>query len=214
MNTYTDDDIESLLSIYNKIGGVIDFSFFELSKNIAELSTSNYQKHLKTAIQTTKNIGVEINNADLTLKGIKISIEEFLGPFFDTHEMKPLIKGKTMLNNYFYYDQEEKESNITKIDVIIQSFIKKHKEIGNGFTYAFLEPPYGLYEISPYEKGRLFLKTLTILFSNINTITIYKWNTDASPYFNAGKEWWGCYFYTVYNPKKDIYIGITASQTD
>ncbi len=233
MNSYIDDAIRDFLSTFMTIGGVVDFSFFERSRAIVDLRVSEYLEHKEIARETIHNHTNKVTTFDKcteqketicntvkgddsisSLSGIKISTEEFLGPYFDTNQMKPLIKGSTMLNHYFYFDQEENENNIIDIDTVIQNFKKEYLKVDNGFTYAFLEPPYGLYGLSPYEKGKLFLETLTILFSNINELVIYKWNTDFSPYFDPGREWWGCYFFTVYNPEKDIYIGITASQTD
>ncbi|WP_343784001.1 hypothetical protein [Wandonia haliotis] len=41
-----------------------------------------------------------------------------------------------------------------------------------------------------------------------------KWSTNCSPFFNAGKEWWGTFFWTIYNPEKNWYIGICGSETD
>lgn len=64
------------------------------------------------------------------------------------------------------------------------------------------------------EKGEYILNSLYLLFDDLNEIVIYKWGVDCNPYFDAGKEWWGAYFWTVYNPHKNIYIAIVASTTD
>jgi len=53
-----------------------------------------------------------------------------------------------------------------------------------------------------------------LLFTDISQIEVYKWSTDSSNYFDEGKDWWGSFFWTVYNPCRDWYIGIIASTTD
>ena len=77
------------------------------------------------------------------------------------------------------------------------------------YWYAFLEPPYG----TPYLKAD-FIRFNEILFPNRQALEVYRWNDDFSNYFDAGKEWWGAFFWTVYNPYWDRYIGIIASETD
>jgi hypothetical protein len=65
-----------------------------------------------------------------------------------------------------------------------------------------------------FDIGKFFLEFNEFLFDNINKLIIYSWQTNCSNYFDAGKEWWGSFFWTVYNPTKKWYIGIAASTTD
>jgi hypothetical protein len=51
-------------------------------------------------------------------------------------------------------------------------------------------------------------------FDEMKELTIYTWSIDCTHYFEVGKEWWGSYFWTVYNPTKNIYIGIIGSDSD
>jgi hypothetical protein len=78
-----------------------------------------------------------------------------------------------------------------------------------------MEPPYNLNlgkEI--FRRGEYLLEFLEYFFCNISELTIYAWDTNCSVVFNSGKEWWGSYFWTIYNPTKKWYIGIIASETD
>jgi hypothetical protein len=85
----------------------------------------------------------------------------------------------------------------------------------DGYKTAFFNPPYGL---------RKPVKEALILFNNINNalllplcdenLEIYKWANDWSNYFDAGKEWWGTFYWTIYNKEKSLFVVIGGSTTD
>lgn len=111
--------------------------------------------------------------------------------------------------NYYYYNDPE----ILENKVIVKK--KNNRFITQGYADAFLQPPYpfGNKHMSNLELGTYFLDINNFLFSDINQIEIFSWSTNCN-YFDDGKEWWGSFFWTVYNPIKDWHIGITASATD
>ena len=118
-----------------------------------------------------------------------------------------ILSGGKLRNQYFYYDDKEvPEKEVTMAE-------EDREKIG--FVYAFLDPPYSfMCGKTIFEKGNFFLDFCRLLFTDISQIEVYKWSTDSSNYFDAGKEWWGAFFWTVYNPYQDWYIGIIASTTD
>jgi hypothetical protein len=84
----------------------------------------------------------------------------------------------------------------------------------DGYKTAFFQPPYTL---SGSEKQKL------ALFNRINAFVlgpdprgceIFSWGTDWSDYFDAGKEWWGTFFWTVRRPDSSVVTAIGASSTD
>lgn len=85
----------------------------------------------------------------------------------------------------------------------------------DGYKTAFFNPPYGL-------RGTLeeqiieFNEINYLIFSPINdkNLKIYKWPDNWSNYFDAGKEWWGTFFWTIYNKEKNIFIVLGGSTTD
>ena len=81
------------------------------------------------------------------------------------------------------------------------------------YPYAVLHPPYNLRGTEP-EQLALLERLCRALFGDLETLEIYEWPTDCSNYFDAGKEWWGTFFWTVYSPTYDWYICILASTTD
>jgi hypothetical protein len=229
-------EVKEYLSKFDDLGGVIDFKFFKVSD-----ASSDLEAHLQTANRTLELLGQDNDNyfnnvgrlletnRDTYFKVVSRSIlsdeatsitpEDFFGPYFNFKEQRPILlgtKGKpfqnvTVFNDYYYYDDVETPDNIV--------FVKTNDNsdfVTQGYTDAFLKPPYyfGKRGMTNLDKGHLFLKFNQFLFDDISEITVYSWPTDCSNYFNDGKEWWGSFFWTVFNPTKKWYIGIAASTTD
>jgi len=220
---------------FDRLGGCIQFKVFDV-----ENSSQPYQIHLGIA----KNTLTEISNDwevyiqkvakglhtdreqyfkhehyydKLENSGIQISIRDFLGPQFDLLTNKPLIKGvKKLYNAYFYFDTDEDEKNSIDFNERLKQFEFQETDGTSGaFCGAFLDPPHSVrIGENIYEHGKYFIDFCNLLFSDITKIEIYKWSVDSSNLFDAGKEWWGAHFWTIYNPIKNIYIGAVASTTD
>ena len=78
-----------------------------------------------------------------------------------------------------------------------------------------MEPPYSLETgKNIQERGQYLIDFMQVVFSDISEIYIMRWSPDSSPFFDVGKEWWGSFFWTVFYPKKDCYVGICGSETD
>jgi hypothetical protein len=227
-------EITSKFEDFDRKGGIMDFRIFKIENHQNER-----EAHLLTAIETLKdvkkasdtyftNISKSLNNSDTNIyfemtldfsklenSSGKISLKEFLGAYYDLELNKPIIRGLT-LSNHFYFDQQERIENA----IDISKRIKKHGNHGisghsTGFTDAFLNPPYALKcGDTIYEQGKYFIDFCQFLFTDLNNICIFKWGTDCSNYFDDGKEWWGTHFWTIYNPEKDWFIGVLASTTD
>jgi hypothetical protein len=224
-------EISSKFEDYETKGGILDFKIFKIN---------NYQNerdaHLQTAIETLKdvkkasdtyftNLSKSLNDSDKNIyfemaidfskienSSEKIPLIAFLGPYYDLELNKPIIRG-LVLSNHFYFDQQEAKENA----IDINKRIKKYGKNGHstGFTDAFLNPPYSLKcGNTIYEQGNYFNDFCQFLFTDLSKISIFKWSTDCSNYFDNGKEWWGTHFWTIYNPEKDWFIGALASTTD
>ena len=221
-------------------GGALHFRIFRISENhVGVKPTDQYDCHLIVARQTMERINFDMNyhwnrcaskgnrksfpiyqtNFDeLDNSGLIIGLEEFLGPLFDLEHEKPLVRGikdKDTINSYFYYNTEEQVENKIDINCRIKEFNLKHPNQNGNFIYAFMEPPYSIHTGKTIkEQGEYLINFMKFVFTNLTKIEIMKWSTDCSPYFDAGKDWWGTFFWTVYNPEKDWYIGICGSSTD
>lgn len=231
----TDKQLTEKIDEFDSLGGCIQFKIFDI-ENI----DNSYQTHLEIAKRTL----IEISNDwevyiqkvskelhtdreqyykqenyfdELENSGIQISNRDFLGPQFDLSVNKPLIKGvKRLYNEYFYFDTEEDEMNSINFSERLKQFEFKETDGASGaFCGAFLEPPHSVrIGKNIFEHGKYFLDFCDLLFSDLTKIEIYKWSVDSSNFFEAGKEWWGAHFWTIYNSTKNIYIGAIASTTD
>lgn len=102
---------------------------------------------------------------------------------------------------------------------------------GCHLAYALLEPPYNIgVEIDPkFGKEeyivakqkefttlyRMFLNDFILLSQYPKEdFIIYSWSDDWSNFFDEGKEYWGTYFWTVYNQQNNTIIVLGASATD
>ena len=212
---------------YEREGGVIDFRIFQLD---TEQEDTPYQKHLAVAQQTLISVAEEANTRldriaakskinrkklftmdyDFNIlkdSGKEISVQDFMGWQYEEVSGRIILSGGKLHNRYFYYDDKEvPEKAVAMAD-------EDREKIG--FVYAFLEPPYSfMCGKTIFEKGNFFLDFCRLLFTDISQIEVYKWSTDSSNYFDDGKDWWGSFFWTVYNPCRYWYIGIIASETD
>jgi hypothetical protein len=83
----------------------------------------------------------------------------------------------------------------------------------DGYKTAYFLPPHGLrtgHGNKPYFEHINAL----VLGPNPKECEIYSWGTDWSNYFDAGKEWWGAFYWTIHRPHSDIITVIGASTTD
>ena len=234
-----DGILTNKIEAHEEIGGAFRISVFEIRENYLGQLPDEYSAHLITARQTLEKQNFEWNfhfnkvapknqrkakdyaytDFDkLDPSGQKLSLFHFLGPHFDFKNMKPLIRGQlgnNTLNSYFYYDQDEIPENKVDINTLDATYRKLYMDNKGYFVHKLMEPPYNLNlgkEI--YLRGEYLIEFLEYFFCNINDLTIYAWDTNCSVVFDAGKEWWGSSFWTVYNPTKKWYIGIIASETD
>lgn len=231
LNEYRTEALSKAYEEYDLKGGVLSFIFWQLNRaqsNADELTSVNIHKVVarqtidKIIYETSKrwySVVSEYNRSQypklqvdydkLDESGIELTIDEFLGFDYDWLNKKPKFKGKKGATRW-YFDHDNYEYDETK---------KKLGDIGinhnRGFVHAFLYPPYGMNlgdHISDVEN--YFNIFANINFDDLRNLSIYTWSIDCALFFEFGKEWWGSCFWTVYNPAKDIYIGIVGSETD
>lgn len=235
-----DKEIEERFIDYDNKGGVLRFSVFEIKENyLGELPSDDYLAHLVTARQTVEKANYEANfhwnkvagkfarndlpilKTDFDLldsSGEEIDLENFLGPYFDFDNQKPLVRGQLgneTLNSYFHHDAQELSTNKVDMNKRVESYRRKYTKNRGSFIHAFMEPPYNIQLGNNIRmRGEYLLEFMNFFFSDLSKLQIFAWSTDCSIVFDAGKEWWGNYFWTVYNPAKNWYIGMLASETD
>lgn len=92
------------------------------------------------------------------------------------------------------------------------------------FCQAFGDPPYGLRVVDEAERAQLFprfCKCMGLLPDEDVTVLDWVGNPEREPerstwssYFDDGKEWWGIWCFTVWNPRRRTLAVAMASQTD
>ena len=140
--------------------------------------------------------------------GQQISFEEFIGPGYD-------LAGDRL--TLFTYLPERR--------------ILMH-EVTEGFAKALLDPPHHPQIPIEVELGspqhadslnrvlkeilHTYLREILLLenLSDTGHLVIYEWSDDWSNYFDSGKEWWGAFFWTVYDTRRQRITVIGASATD
>jgi hypothetical protein len=232
-------ELKDRIDDHQKKGGALRISVFQIEENYLGQFPDEYFAHLVTARQTLEKQNYEWNNHfnkispknqrqeipiaqidynKLDTSGQKIDLQHFLGPHFDIKSKKPFVRGQLgneTLNSYFYYDQIEIDSNKIDINKIDEDHRQLYPENKGYFIHTLMEPPYNLkLDKEILKRGEYLLDFLKYFFDDLNQITIYAWDTNCSAIFESGNEWWGSYFWTVYNPTKKWYIGIIASETD
>ena len=84
----------------------------------------------------------------------------------------------------------------------------------HGLYSAFMDPPYGIIS-SPEEATHHFSWLLQLLLpSPSHPIEIFSWETNWANYFDAGKEWWGTYLWTILTEYGESITAIGVSTTD
>jgi hypothetical protein len=80
------------------------------------------------------------------------------------------------------------------------------------FTFALCCPPYSL-GLSPEALERLFLELVQHVLGDPDDDTeIWRWQTEWSEYFDAGRDWWGTGLWTV--DMDDSVVVVLASASD
>ena len=221
------------------MGGVIDFKLYKISdpggeieshhliaqQTIKELTEDSHRYYDQIAPEQGRDRSQMFRMTAEPIDmdgGIRINAEQFFGPYFDLNAQSPILLGKipvregdiSVYRHYYYYDHEEAPENVVDLKPLIAPY-KDAPFSTLGFTDAFFEPPHSIgHGESNLEKGKFFLKITRLLFGRLDDMIIYSWPVDCSNYFDDGKEFWGSFFWTVYNPSRDWYIGITVSATD
>lgn len=220
---------------FYKKGGCVEFVVFEhfeakdtytqhleVAKNVLIQNCTNWERDFENLDILDEKVLEKVYPAYFDLEilqpsGRPITLEEFFGPYFDFNKNKVLLRGvQQFLNSVFEYDKPEKiEYHINDHELRESKGYGSMEYISCGFCDAFLDPPHSLtIGKTIKERGQYFMDFIELFFSDLHQLEMYSWSTDSSDYFEMGKEWWGSFFWTVYNPVKNIYIGIIASTTD
>ena len=116
-------------------------------------------------------------------------------------------------NDFFKITWDETKMSATPYDTesLFSPVWQRGEHPIGGYAHAFMDPPYGhKYTLDDFRLLNEALFTPPVA----GTTRAYRWSTDWSNYFEAGLEWWGAYYWTVYDTVTDIFVAIAASSSD
>lgn len=204
-------DITEVYNICKKKNIVLDYIFLKKETKSINL----YETHKEVAIAAM--LRIKKMNYDVISNNIITS------PFSGKEEIDEIKKG-----NWPYFTVEIYEDKIFGEKITCNRFCEekgyyeKYNSDGTEYGYwihgykdAFFEPPIPLYgSINEQEEEFNYINNKYLSPFNDENLEIYSWNDDWSNYFDSGKEYWGTFYWTIYNKKKDMYIVIAGSSTD
>ncbi len=187
-------ELEAALTQFKRGGGVVDYFVFE--------ADTDSDLHLRATLEAFERLKPDLEPFKLTLEPAlmhnnPVSLETFQG----------VMRGLTEV-----FDSPSKYLNARMKALADKGSFSLPKS--DGYLWAFCEPPYSL-QLAPEEAQRIFDTINAHLFTGFaDDLEIRRWSDDWSNYFLAGLEWWGAFWWTVYNRTKGQIIVVAASETD
>jgi hypothetical protein len=192
-----DADLAALLARFEKSGGRLDYVHLQLGG-----ATSAEACHKAAALAGIAAIDRRLESWAISHASQEHPVERF---FRLTWNESKLVGGRVSFATFWGTD-----------DVIPKPLGRRAWSCpdADGYKPAFFHPPYGL-RGTDQEKGDLFNSINAIVLGTEPTACeIFSWSTDWSNYFDAGKEWWGAFYWTVRPAGSDSIVVIGASSTD
>jgi hypothetical protein len=191
----------------------LNYVFFELKTG----ETPDYQSINRQALRNIEPHGVTCDTEKMTSQ--KITLKQFFGPAYVVDDRRLIVRGETIRNKFFYADEANETPEKAVRFPLSAKAIQGDKDlydgyIVNGYAQAFTNPVHP-YKGKKVDMLRFFDEVNEVLFDDFSDdVTILQWSTDWSSFFEPGKEWWGAYWWTLYNKSKNQVIVIAASATD
>lgn len=203
------DEVMQVFKPYYEMGGVLQFVVYDGARDAEKDSLAAIHDGLA-------NTGSLNESAFEKLKSRQISPVQFFGDWYDSTDGN-LIK----LGNITTIDGQNftnpKLLSLEKLQV--KSSGSPGVEVGAGgqFAYAYLNPPYGL-SASPAKIQKTFDDIRETILPEGHAAIILDWTSpslnEVSNYFEAGKEWWGIFLFSIYIPDLKRLTIIAGSATD
>jgi hypothetical protein len=191
-----DAELVTLLTKFSESGGVLDYVFLEPG-NVAEP-----QSHKAAALA-----GIAAIDRRLECRAISHASEEYPAErFFRLEWDESKLAGKPVSFASFWGTDDVRPKPMSRRAWSIPEV--------DGYKPAFFHPPYGLRGSDPEIEGLFEGINAFVLGSDPAACEILAWSTDWSNYFDAGKEWWGAFYWTVRPTGSNVIVVIGASSTD
>jgi hypothetical protein len=190
-------ELAALLTKYGADGGVLDFVFLE-----AETEGPPEQLHREAALAGMAAIDRRLEHWAIGHESEEYPLERFFRVRWD--EAK--LAGEQVSLSTFWGSDGVEPKRIGESAWLIPSV--------DGYKSGFFHPPHGL-RGSSQEQVELFAGIgRLVLGEEPARAEIFSWSTDWSNYFEAGREWWGAFYWTIRPAGARRFAVVGASSTD
>jgi hypothetical protein len=195
-----------LLARYQEVGGVVEHVFIDPGED----DRPREVVHREAALLTLRSFATKIDAYFERLIRTPDYRNRSRSEFFTVTIDPDLLTGQRVTPDAFLGSGWDRKSRHATDDCEM-----------TGYAYAFFKPPHGLRNpgarpvFSKAAAAELFRSVTDALFDGFSdSLTIFEWSADCSNYFDAGREWWGTFFWTVEVPRRNWIVGVAASTTD
>ena len=208
----------ALASAYYEAGGVLDIRSYDWPPGPPPREQDLQRAILSTFARLSEERRGKFSRIiSEDFRGRPCSYQEFLGWGYDHRNHCLALRGASSpyLNDYFIFPYEETEANIVQCaDLASEWDPDCEREEAKGYAYAFSQPPYGL-RLDSRETNLLFSALNQELFGEFGPeLRLHAWDTHWCRYFEAGREWWGEFLWTIHRPATNYITIIAGSSTD
>lgn len=84
----------------------------------------------------------------------------------------------------------------------------------DGLKTAFINPPHGRSGAEAEQRAQLYEQFVQEVLGPPQTLRIQQWDTTGCSYFDAGREWWGSFLWTLRRLPHDEVVVIAMTATD
>lgn len=198
----------ALLSCFSNAGGVVDFLLFACTETTEDVEAEATHREAivasMSALQSRHGAYTKITS--LKPRIVKESVWRVQ---IDSSKVSSLV-GKRISASQFLGERYHQDRG----GLVVPGSGPLGDRADMGFAYAFSDPPYPI-RLSARELGELFEEIkVTMLGGITDGSVIYQWPTDWSTYFDAGREWWGSFLWSLARPATNSIAVIAASTTD
>jgi len=194
---------------FKKMGGCLDFTFFDEVENDLESQMSGISRALSSRSDFDRTKLESINHR-------YINENQLLGDWYDRRSGDLLsLGGFNMENGEVLRNPRLKDLNHADV----RSSVSESPDVGSGgqLAYAFSQPPYRL-QASSLQIQVVFDQIKDFILPAMERCEIIDWSDpklpEVSSYFKDGSEWWGVFLFTVYIPANRKLSVILGSSTD
>lgn len=199
------DPLPSAIARYHEINGVVEYAIFDDADGDPD-----------TAFEAIcASVPIDDREALRATGFRKIDDATFFGEWYDP------ATGALLLIGQYTFEDGRAYTNAPLRDLEGLRVVNGGSPIppaggGGEYAYAFTRPPYGMRGRA--ETQHLFEKINHFILPEGVEHEILDWSSPelpkASPYFEAGMEWWGVFLFTIYVPDYRRLTIAYASTTD